>query len=269
MLFERFVPSIVLLAALAASPSSAQNTGELAKGRELFLGMCSRCHGASGGGGEGPSLNRPALTRAADDQALLVIIRDGIPERGMPRIRRMTDAELSALVVYVRSLGRAADVAHATGGSAEKGKAAYERLGCSSCHVISGVGGNFGPELTNIGSRRAADYLRQAVAEPAAMLPRGSSDVPGRGFNEFLPVHIVTRVGKEVHGLRVNEDSFTIQVRDSGGHLYSFQKADVERLDKEFGKSLMPDYKAKLSGTELDDLVAYLSGLGAGLGGAK
>jgi len=158
---------------------------------------------------------------------------------------------------------------HATGGSAEKGKAAYERLGCSSCHVISGVGGNFGPELTNIGSRRAADYLRQAVAEPAAMLPRGSSDVPGRGFNEFLPVHIVTRVGKEVHGLRVNEDSFTIQVRDSGGHLYSFQKADVERLDKEFGKSLMPDYKAKLSGTELDDLVAYLSGLGAGLGGAK
>lgn len=259
MFIKRFAGVLIVLAA-ATHPLSAQSTSDVAKGRQLFLGMCSRCHGAGGGGGEGPNLNRPALTRATDDQALAVIIRDGIPDRGMPRIRRLTDTELNALVSYVRSLGRAGEAARE--GSPEQGRAVYQRLGCSSCHIIAGEGGNFGPELTNIGARRAADYLRQAVVDPAATLPSGSSDVPGRGFNEFLPVRIVTRAGREVTGLRVNEDSFTIQVRDAGNQLHSFQKADLQRLDKEFGKSLMPDYKTRASAAELQDLVAYLSSLG-------
>jgi hypothetical protein len=51
--------------------------------------------------------------------------------------------------------------------------------------------------------------------------------------------------------------------------LYSFRKSDVKQLDKQFGKSMMPDYKARAAGTDLEDLVAYLSGLGAGQEGAK
>jgi cytochrome c oxidase cbb3-type subunit 3 len=100
--------AILLLS--AACVLTAQSPDE-AKGKQLFLGMCSRCHGLEGGGGEGPNLNRPVLTHAADNQALLAIIRDGIPNTGMPRVRRMTDAELNALVVYVRSLSRVAKVA--------------------------------------------------------------------------------------------------------------------------------------------------------------
>jgi recombination DNA repair RAD52 pathway protein len=73
---------------------------------------------------------------------------------------------------------------------------------------------------------------------------------------------VVTRDGKEVRGVRVNEDSFTIQVRDAGNQLYSFRKTDLQRLDKQLGQSLMPSYKSKASGPELDDLIAYLSGLG-------
>jgi putative heme-binding domain-containing protein len=257
---ERFAGVLVLLLGAAVQPLTAQKTADLAKGRQLFLGMCSRCHGAEGGGGEGPNLNRPVLTRAVDDRALRTIIADGIPDRGMPRIRRMTEAELDSLAGYVRSLGRTAEVAHS--GVAEKGKAVYQKLGCSSCHVVAGEGGTLGPELTNIGARRAPAYLRQAVVDPAAVLPRGASDVPGRGFNEFLPVRVVTGDGKEISGLRVNEDSFSIQVRDGASHIYSFQKAGLQKLDKEFGKSLMPDYKTKAAGADLDDLVAYLSSLG-------
>jgi putative heme-binding domain-containing protein len=147
-------------------------------------------------------------------------------------------------------------------GNPEKGKAIYDRSGCSSCHIIHGGGGDLGPELTSIGAHRAPDYLRQAVVDPAATLPRGVMAFPGHGFNEFLPVRVVTREGKEVHGLRVNEDSFTIQVRDAANQLYSFRKADLKNLDKETGKSLMPDYKSKIAGADLDDLVAYLSSLG-------
>jgi cytochrome c oxidase cbb3-type subunit III len=258
MFSYRFASGVLLLLALSY-PLAAQRDAELERGKQLFLGMCSRCHGIQGGGGEGPNLSRPVLTRPADDQALLAIIRDGIPNTGMPRVRRMTDAELNALVVYVRSLGHVTQVAIT--GNPENGKAVYAKLGCSSCHTIAGQGGTFGPELTNIGVLRASDYLRQAIVAPETALPRGVLLVPGRGFNEFLPVRVVTREGQEVRGLRVNEDSFTIQVKDASNRLYSFRKADLQTLVKEIGKSVMPNFSGKTSASELDDLVAYLAGL--------
>ncbi len=260
MFMKRFARAVVVASLAAAYPASAQDATELEKGKQLFLGMCSRCHGVEGGGGEGPNLNRPVLSRAADDQALTAVIRDGIPDRGMPRIRRFTDAELHAMVTYIRSLSRAA--ASATTGNPEKGRAVYQRLGCSGCHIVDGEGGTLGPELSSVGAHRAPDYLRQAIIEPAAALPRGVASIPGRGFNEYLPVRVVMRDGKDVRGVRVNEDSFTIQVRDAGGQLYSFRKTDMQSLDKQMGQSLMPDYKSRVSGTDLDDLIAYLSSLG-------
>ena len=259
-MFVRRLAVSLFISLFAVSAALAQNGGELSKGKQLFLGMCSRCHGVEGGGGEGPNLNRPVLSRAPDDEALAAVIRDGIPDRGMPRVRRFTDAELHAMVIYIRSLSRAA--AMVTAGNPEKGRGAYQRLGCSGCHIIDGEGGNLGPELTSIGAHRAPDYLRQAIVDPAAALPRGVMPIPGRGFNEFLPVRVVTRDGREVRGLRVNEDSFTIQLRDASNQLYSFRKGELQNLDKEIGKSLMPDYKSKVSGADLDDLIAYLSGLG-------
>jgi cytochrome c oxidase cbb3-type subunit 3 len=260
MFMQRFAGGVLLLLLIGILPASAQSTTELQKGKQLFLGMCSRCHGVEGGGGEGPNLSRPVLSRAADDEALTAVIRDGIPDRGMPKLRRFTDAELHAMVIYIRSLSQ--NTAVALTGNPEKGKAVYQRLGCSSCHIVDGEGGNLGPELTGIGAHRAPDYLRQAIVDPAATLPRGVMAFPGHGFNEFLPVRVVTRDGKEVRGLRVNEDSFTIQVRDAGNQLYSFRKTDLKQLDKQMGQSLMPSYKSKTSGPELDDLIAYLSALG-------
>ncbi len=176
----------------------------------------------------------------------------------MPRVRRTTPGELRQLVAYVRSLGRAAASAGARG-DAQKGKAVYQRSGCASCHVVQGDGGTTGPELTSIGSQRGPDYLRQSVIDPGAVLPHGTLPVPARNLDEFLPVRVVTRDGREVRGERINEDTFTIQLRDSNGQLYSFRKADLGQIEKEFGKSLMPSFKDRLSASEVDDLTAYLS----------
>src|SRR5580704_18552477 len=129
---KRFSPVAIVL--ILACPLAAQDSAALAKGKQLFLGMCSRCHGVAGGGGEGPNLNRPVLSHAPDDQALAAVIRDGIPDRGMPKVRRFTDAELHAMVIYIRSLSQ--NTAIAVTGNPDKGKAIYQRSGCSSCHII-------------------------------------------------------------------------------------------------------------------------------------
>jgi len=242
---------------IQASAWARQNTVE--QGKKLFEGMCARCHGFDGTGSEGPPLNRPNLERAADDRGLRDVIQNGIPARGMPRTRQLSDNELRYLMAYVRSLGRVASTPHP--GSAANGSATYNKLGCASCHVITGQGGTLGPELTSIGTLRAPDHLKRALTEPNSALPRGLFTVPGRGYSEYLPVRVVTDDGREVRGIRVNEDSFTIQLRDTSNKFQSFRKSDLRQLDKQFGTSLMPSYKDRLSASELDDLVAYLLSL--------
>ena len=253
----------MMIAGLLLAVVTAQGPADVEQGKKLFEGMCARCHGMEGTGDEGPSLNRPTLTRANDDSALRAVIRDGIPDRGMPRVRRLTDNELDQLVGYVRSLGRTT-AAVSPAGNAERGRAIYTRLGCASCHIVGGQGGSFGPDLTEIGASRGSAYLRQSFLGPAETLPRASSPVPGRGFVEFLPVRVVTADGREVRGVRINEDPFTIQVRDMSNRFHSFRKSDTKEIEKEFGKSLMPSFRGKLTDAEVDDLAAYLSNLRGG-----
>jgi putative heme-binding domain-containing protein len=248
-----------LFLVVALGASAGQAPADVEQGKQLFNGMCARCHGIDGTGDEGPSLNRPTLTRAATDDALREVISDGIPDRGMPRVRRLTDNEVRQLAAYVRSLGRAA--AGTTSGDAAKGRATYDKLGCAACHIIGGQGGSFGPDLTQIGVNRGPSYLRQSFLGPAEALPRGTSPIPGRGFTEYLPVRIVTGDGREVRGVRINEDPFTIQVRDSSNHFQSFRKSDTREIEKEFGKSVMPGFRGRLTDQETEDLVAFLSSL--------
>jgi len=246
-------PFILAMLMLTQSPDDLQ------KGKQLFEGLCADCHGFEGTGGRGPNLNR-TLTRAQDDNSLRAIIRDGLPDRGMPRVRRTTDNEQRQLRAYVRSLARA-NQSRATG-NAQNGNSIYQRSGCSGCHVVNGEGGTVGPELTTIGMQRGPDYLRQALLDPGGALPHASQAVPARNLDEYLPVRVVTREGRELRGARINEDTFTIQIRDSNGQLYSFRKSDLREVQKEYGKSLMPAYKDRLSAPEVNDLVAYLSSLG-------
>jgi putative heme-binding domain-containing protein len=221
--------------------------------------MCVTCHGNEGAGGDAPSLNRPRLARAPDDEAIAFVIENGIPNTGMPRLRRLTENERRQLVAYVRFLGKVTPTQ--VNGDPRKGAEIYKKVGCASCHIVNGEGGSFGPTLTEIGALRGAAYLRQAVVDPAAALPKGTLAVPARGFAEYLPVVAVTREGREVRGVRVNEDVFTIQLRDGSNRFHSLRKSDLASLVKQTGTSFMPSSGNRVTGSELDDLVAYLVSL--------
>jgi cytochrome c oxidase cbb3-type subunit 3 len=244
-----------LCAVAAAAP--AQTFNQPGSGKQLFDSLCQDCHGLNGIGDEAPALNHPI---PGDDNAVKKIIRDGDLARGMPRVRRFTEPEVEVLASYVRTLGRGTP--EAVTGNAERGRAVYASLDCSACHVVAGQGGILGPELTKVGARRAPTFLRKTLVDPGSELPKGSTGVLVNGFSEYLPVSVVERTGREVRGIRVNEDSFTIQLRDAEGKYYSFRKGDVQNIDKQIGRSLMPSYRDRLSAPQLDDLVAYLVSLG-------
>ena len=250
--------AIVVVGAMAARVG-AQSNADIEGGRRLFQGMCGECHGADGVGGDAPSLNRPRLNHAPDDKALASVIADGIPNTAMPRIRRFTESELKQLVAYVRSIGKIPR--ERVLGDAKRGAALYKSLACSACHIVAGEGGTLGPDLSEIGLLRGAAYLHEAVVAPDSSLPKGTLSVLSRGYAEYLPVRMVTRQGREILGIRINEDAFTIQVRDAAGMFYSLRKSDLESLEKQAGKSLMPSFASRLTAPELTDLVAYLVSL--------
>lgn len=226
---------------------------DLARGKRIFEGQCALCHGIVGTGSRGPALNQPKLQRADDNYALFRIIKQGVPDSEMPGAWQLLDSEIWLVAGYVRSLGREEPV-KLTGDTA-RGKTLYETKGnCAACHVIRsegrGAGGVAGPELTEIGLRRSPAYLREAVLDPNAAMPDG-----------FLVVSVTTAGGQRVRGVRLNEDSFSIQLRDAASRFHSFRKSEIKELKKEFGVSTMPSYKETFTAPEIDDLVAYLASL--------
>jgi len=225
-----------LLVVCAAASLFAQPPG-----KRPFDAQCAPCHGIGGAGGRGPNLS--TLRRVNTDDALTELIRDGIPGTEMPKGWMLSENELRDLTAYVRSLGTVAP--GSVPGDAARGRQAYGRAGCANCHIVRGEGQAYGPELTAIGRRRSAAYLREALEKPDAAAPEG-----------FLLVRAVPKTGKPVEGIRLNEDSFTIQLLDPG-RILSFRKADLAKLDKLTGQSPMPPYR----GADVDDLVAYLMSL--------
>jgi putative heme-binding domain-containing protein len=242
------------VSAFYQKPDAARRGGDLAWGKGLFESQCARCHGLKGTGGTGPGLNRARLRRAADDEALFALIKDGIPATEMPATWQMDDREIRQVAGYVRSLGRA-ELAPLPGEPA-KGKALYAKGDCSRCHAVNGQGGTLGPDLTDVGARRGVDHLRRTLLDPGS-----SKLVDSYGYLAFLNILVATHDGRVVQGLRVNEDSFTIQLRDAGNRLHTFEKRDLAAMKREPAASVMPSYARTLSGREIDDLVAYLSSL--------
>jgi putative heme-binding domain-containing protein len=240
------------------SPITTMSATQLQAGQKTFAIHCARCHGMLGDGGEGPSLKRPVLKYATDDEALFTLINEGLPGTGMPGVFGPSDAELWQVAGYVRSLGRLP--AEPMPGDPVRGAQLYAtKGGCAACHISNGLGVGVGPELTDVGLRRNAEYLRRALTNPDADYPMRQTRLGGN-INGFLTVRIVSEQG-EFEGMRVNEDEFSIQLRDLSGGIRAFDKRELLNYQRAFGHSLMPGYETVFDNDEVNDLVSYLMGL--------
>jgi len=261
MNLKRYLQSLSLGTALALQGPLFLLANNPAQGERLFQLHCAGCHGPKGEGGKGPNLALSRLVRSAEEK-LINVITEGIDGTEMPT-SRLDKNQIQQVTAFVRGLGVVA--AETVPGNAQRGEELYSSKGnCAQCHALKGRGGASGPDLTEIGLRRGAAYLRVALTNPEADLPKGFSsfDSDTNIPENFLLVRVVAKNGQRLAGVRVNEDTFSLQLRDSSDRVHSFFKSELAELHKDWGKSPMPSYREVFSKTELDDVVAFLVSLG-------
>ncbi len=225
-------------------------TGQLAalqKGRELFAANCAFCHGKDAiGGTRGPALAGGEWKHGDSDAALFRTISKGIAGTAMPA-SDLTETETWQLVTYLRGFKSVAPAS--IQGDRIAGEQVF-RMNCAQCHMVKGRGGRLGPDLLHTLERRSLDEFISAVREPDKKIERG-----------FETIRVITAQGKTLDGVRKNEDTFSLQMMERGGRLRLLDKSDVRSVTDE-RRSLMPAFnEARLSATQLQNLLAWLDGL--------
>jgi cytochrome c oxidase cbb3-type subunit 3 len=232
-------PSATLPAANADS-SAAQRA---------FAANCAGCHGLDGKGGErAPDIVARANVRKYSDSQLLQILQKGVPQTSMPAFSRLGDHVLRSLVAYLRSLQGHAATALLPGNARRGNELFFGKGGCSDCHMIRGQGGFFASDLTAYARGRAPETIRDAI-----LLPNRDLDPRNRTVAVTLPS------GKSFEGLARNEDNFSMQLLTREGSLLLFTKAAVKSINYRNQSPMPADYGARLSTTEIEDLVNFLN----------
>jgi putative heme-binding domain-containing protein len=257
----------------AVLPAAAQNpfahNAKAAKAGEYeFRINCALCHGLGArGGGRGPDLTR-AKRHAHSDAEMFQIISSGIPGTAMPANGTngqgvgMTDEEIWQIVTYIRSLEAKASVKSLANPVHGK-ELFYGDAACSLCHMIDGKGGRLGPDLSSAGTSRTREAIIDSVRNPSRRLAWGLTEATKEFPQEYESVTAVTEDGKEIKGVTLNEDSFTVQIMDSSEQVHLLQKDKLRAFQKS-RNSAMPTYKPDLlSDKDLDDIIAFLASVGA------
>jgi cytochrome c oxidase cbb3-type subunit III len=247
-----------------AGDSKAAKAGEYE-----FRINCALCHGLGAhGGGRGPDLTRAQKKHVHSDAEMFQVISNGISGTVMPANGTngqgvgMTDEEIWQIITYIRSVEVKAPARPA--GSAAHGKELfYGDANCSLCHMVEGKGGRVGPELTAVGGSRTREAIIDSVRNPSRRLAWGLTEATKEFPQEYETITVVTADGRQVKGVALNEDTFSVQMMDTNERIYMLEK-DKLRSFKKSRESLMPTYNPDvLSDKDLEDIVAYLISVGA------
>lgn len=218
------------------------------EGKAIFESACAGCHGLDGRGGErGPDIaNRQPVVQLSDGQ-IHEILRGGRPAAGMPPFAALGETKLNAVLAYLRSLqGRGAKVVPP--GDPQKGKVLFfGSARCSECHMVGGIGGFLGRDLTLYGANLSPKEIHSNIVNPGESTGRSNKTAV-----------ISMRDSQTLSGVIRNEDNFSVQLQSFDGSFHLLKKSDVNKLGF-LPDPIMPnDYGKTLSAAEIDDLVSYL-----------
>jgi len=137
-------------------------------------------------------------------------------------------------------------------GDARRGVEVFSRetVGCAKCHVVNGQGVDFGPALSEIGSKLPKDALLEAILDPSAGISFG-----------FEAWSVETKAGEEFFGLIVSETGEDVSVKTVGGAVTKVKKADLARRQQS-KLSIMPaGLQQTMTVQELADLLEFMASL--------
>ena len=265
-----FIPLLLLIGTCQADDHNpfAGDAKAAKAGEYQFRINCALCHGLGAhGGGRGPDLTRAAKKHTHSDADMFQVISNGIPGTAMPANGTngqgvgMTDAEIWQIITYIRSQEVKAP-ANAQGSAAQGKKLFYGDANCSLCHMVEGKGGRLGPELSAVGGSRTREAIIESVRDPSRRLAWGLTESTKEFPQEYESVTAITADGKEVKGVTLNEDNFSVQIMDTSEQLHLLEKDKLRSFEKS-RQSAMPKYGTDiLSDKDLADIVAYLASVG-------
>jgi putative heme-binding domain-containing protein len=213
-------------------------------GAALFRSQCAGCHGPDGRGtGAGPNLAADAFAHGGSDEALFRAISKGFPGTSMPAFA-LSGLETWQLVTHLRALA----IAHGATvgpGDAAAGAVVF-RSHCARCHSVNGEGAFTAPDLSDVAVRQSRAEMRESILDPDAQVA-----------SPYWSVTATTATGKTLRGVRLNEDTFSIQLRDPEGRLVSLAKRDLASYEVT-RRSPMPGFRDALSERQVDDVIAWL-----------
>ncbi len=165
-------------------------TAKVADGKWVWQKYnCNDCHTILGiGGYYAPDLTKVMSYR--DSDWIRGFLKD--PEKVWPAVRKMPnlrlkEEEINDLIEFLAWVNGidtnnwppkpvVTSTAPLTK-QATHGEELFKSLGCSACHMIGGVGGHIGPDLTKVGSRRGREWIEEQIKAPKSHIP--NSIMPG------------------------------------------------------------------------------------------
>jgi putative heme-binding domain-containing protein len=223
----------------------AADAGAVDAGARIFKKQCNSCHGKGGHGGRAPDLTHSSAAAGDEDADLFGTISKGIDGTDMEAYgERLTAADIWRVIAFVRSAGPSD--APPSGDAAHGKSIFWGKGGCGNCHAVGNLGNRIGPDLSRIGRRRTAAYLRESLLAP------GADIAPN-----YAGITVIGPDGKSIRGIEKAFDDFSVVLQDFSGKVYSFDRTQVRSVTRD-AESLMPAYGKLLSEAELNDLLVYL-----------
>ena len=137
-------------------------------------------------------------------------------------------------------------------GDAASGANVFARasVGCANCHQVNGQGVDFGPNLSEVGSKMGKDALYEAILDPSAGISFG-----------YEAWQLTLKSGDEAYGLIVSDTADEVTIKAVGGIVTRYRKSDIARREQMMLSIMPAGLQQAMTTQELVDLVEYLSSL--------
>jgi putative membrane-bound dehydrogenase-like protein len=158
-------------------------------------------------------------------------------------LRRSTEGQRARLAKFDPLL---------VGGNAGRGRAVFfgKKVACATCHRIAGIGGQVGPDLTNLAANRSGRDILESIVLPSSTIAQG-----------YEPYFVATADGRAATGVIARQTPEILVLRDSSGAELRLRKDQIQEMRRQ-ATSIMPEgLERALSTDELRDLLAFLKSL--------